>query len=470
MSVEKIHIESWVRELTKNGGEGHALYFLGIGGIGMSALARFFNSLGVKVSGYDKTETALTKALESEGMHIHYTDDIKSFDVDSAFVIYTPAVPKDLGEWIELEKSGIQMVKRSEVLGAIINANQNICIAGTHGKTTTSTMVAHILQDSGFGCTAFLGGISSNENSNYWSSNKLWCVAEADEYDRSFLKLDPYIAVITAMDPDHLDIYGDENQFADAFLAFGNKVRANGFLLVNYGLTESFSFSNPGLKTYSLKDKRANSYVKNWVVNDGVFHFDVVVDGKELSGFKLPMGGSHNLENALAAITVATIVGIEEKRIKDAVANFKGVKRRFEYIFSNAETVMIDDYAHHPKELNALVRGVREMHPTRKITIVFQPHLFSRTRDFADGFASALNEADEVLLLPIYPARELPIEGVKSEMLAEKMDTGKVICCEKKELENLLKQKKEKGQLELLVMAGAGDIDALIEPIKYALN
>jgi UDP-N-acetylmuramate--alanine ligase len=272
------------------------------------------------------------------------------------------------------------------------------------------------------------------------------------------------------MDPDHLDIYGDENQFADAFLAFGNKVRANGVLLVNYGLTESFSFSNPGLKTYSLKDKRANSYVKNWVVNDGVFHFDVVVDGKELNGFKLPMGGSHNLENALAAITVATIVGIEEKRIKDAVANFKGVKRRFEYIFSNAETVMIDDYAHHPKELNALVRGVREMHPTRKITIVFQPHLFSRTRDFADGFASALNEADEVLLLPIYPARELPIEGVKSEMLAEKMDTGKVICCEKNELENLLKQKKEKGQLELLVMAGAGDIDALIEPIKYALN
>ena len=436
----------------------------------MSALARFFNSLGVKVSGYDKTETALTKALEAEGMHIHYTDDIKSFDADSAFVIYTPAVPKDLGEWIELEKSGVQMVKRSEVLGAIINANQNICIAGTHGKTTTSTMVAHILQDSGFGCTAFLGGISSNQNSNYWSSNKLWCVAEADEYDRSFLKLDPYIAVITAMDPDHLDIYGDENQFADAFLAFGNKVRASGVLLVNYGLTESFSFSNPGLKTYSLKDKRANSYVKNWVVNDGVFHFDVVVDGKELSGFKLPMGGSHNLENALAAITVASIVGIEEKRIKDAVANFKGVKRRFEYIFSNAETVMIDDYAHHPKELNALVRGVREMHPTRKITIVFQPHLFSRTRDFADGFASALNEADEVLLLPIYPARELPIEGVKSEMLAEKMDIGKVICCEKNELENLLKQKKEKGQLELLVMAGAGDIDALIEPIKYALN
>lgn len=470
MNVDKIHIESWVKELTNSGGEGHALYFLGIGGIGMSALARFFNSLGVKISGYDKTETALTRALESEGMRIHYTDDFNSFDVKSVFVIYTPAIPKNLGVWVALEKHGIQMVKRSEVLGAIINANRNICIAGTHGKTTTSTMIAHILQDSGLGCTAFLGGISSNENSNYWSSNKLWCVAEADEYDRSFLKLNPYIAVITAMDPDHLDIYGDEKQFTEAFLEFGNKVRENGVLLVNYDLTEVFTFSNKGLKTYSLKDNRADSYVKNWVVNDGIFQFDVVIEGNEISGFQLPMGGSHNLENVLAAITVASIVGIEEVRIKNAVANFKGVKRRFEYIFSNTETVMIDDYAHHPKELNALIRGVREMHPTRKTTMVFQPHLFTRTRDFANAFALALNEADEVILLPIYPARELPIDGIKSEMLAEKMHMGKVICCEKNELKNLLKQKQEKGQLELLVMAGAGDIDALIEPIKHALN
>lgn len=470
MNLKEIHIESWVRNLTKNGGEGHALYFLGIGGIGMSALARFFNSLGVRVSGYDKTETPLTKKLESEGMCIHYTDDFNQFDADSAFVIYTPAIPKDLGEWVELEKSGIQMVKRSEVLGAIINANQNICIAGTHGKTTTSTMVAHILQDSGFGCTAFLGGISSNHQSNYWSSNPMWCVAEADEYDRSFLKLDPYIAVITAMDPDHLDIYGDEKQFTEAFVSFGNKVRKGGMLLVNYALASKFDFPAEGLKTYALNQKEANCHVKKWEVIDGVYHFDAMIDGKEMQGFQLPMGGTHNLENALAAIAVAVTIGIDEDKIKKAIAGFKGVKRRFEYIFNNKETVMIDDYAHHPKELDALIGGVREMHPKRKLTVVFQPHLYSRTRDFADGFSDSLSNADEVILLPIYPARELPMEGVNSEMLAQKMSNQKVTCCEKYELENLLKNKKEKKELELLVMAGAGDIDALIDPIKNALN
>ena len=470
MSVKELHIENWVKELTNSGGEGHALYFLGIGGIGMSALARFFNSLGVNVSGYDKTETTLTKELESEGIRIHYTDDISLFNENAELVIYTPAIPKNLGEWNTLVERGIPMFKRSEVLGAIINANNNICIAGTHGKTTTSTMTAHLLHETGFGCTAFLGGISVNQHANFWSSNSQWCVAEADEYDRSFLKLDPLIAVITAMDPDHLDIYGNEEEFSNAFVAFSKKRRSGGMLLVQHELVAKHSFPTDGLKTYSISNTQADSYVTRWHAVEGGYQFDAVINGKLIEGFELNMGGTHNVENALAALSVAFYLNIDETKIKKALAGFSGVKRRFEYIINRNDLVMIDDYAHHPQELNALIRGVREMHPSRKLTLVFQPHLFSRTQDFATEFAAALNNADEVILLPIYPARELPIEGVTSEMLANKMTAGKVICCAKNELEKYLSEKKQRNELELLVFSGAGDIDALVEPIKMMLN
>ncbi|MFM6924787.1 MAG: UDP-N-acetylmuramate--L-alanine ligase, partial [Ferruginibacter sp.] len=393
------------------------VYFLGIGGIGMSALARYFNERGVAVSGYDKTETVLTKKLVSEGIAIHYEDNIEFIDKAAELVVFTPAVPKDHKELNYFLQHNYQLAKRSEVLGAITNSSYSICIAGTHGKTTTSTMVAHILRHSGYGCNAFLGGIAVNYNSNFWSNKKNVSVVEADEYDRSFLKLSPDVAIISSMDPDHLDIYGTAENMEQAFIDFAARIKPGGLLLSKYGLRRTNDLQADKHLTFHLQNENADVHAANIKMKRGSYQFNVLIQDWELKDVLLNMGGLHNIENMIAAIAVAHYLAIDDDKIREAVAAFKGVKRRFEYIIKNDEQVMVDDYAHHPEELRALLSGAKDLFPGVKCTVIFQPHLYSRTRDFADGFAETLDLADEVILLPIYPARELPMEGVTSEMV-----------------------------------------------------
>jgi UDP-N-acetylmuramate--alanine ligase len=438
------------------------IYFLGIGGIGMSALARYFNSNGVVVSGYDKTETVLTKKLAAEGIAIHYVDNIEFIDKKAELVVFTPAVPKDHKELNYFLQNNYNLVKRSEVLGTITNSSYNICIAGTHGKTTTSTMVAHILRHSGYGCNAFLGGIAVNYDSNFWSSPKNVSVVEADEYDRSFLKLSPDVAIISSMDPDHLDIYGTAENMEQAFIDFSERIKPGGLLLSKYGLKRTDDLKADEHLTFHLYNENASVYAANIKMNKGSYQFDVLMQYWELKDVVLNMGGLHNIENMIAAIAVAHYLEIDNDKIREAVAGFRGVKRRFEYIVKNDEQVMVDDYAHHPEELRALLSGAKELFPDKKCTVIFQPHLYSRTRDLADGFAETLDLADEVILLPIYPARELPVEGVNSEMILNKMRNNNKQVLEKEELLEWMKNNKT----ELLITAGAGDIDTLVEPIK----
>jgi len=441
------------------------IYFVGIGGIGMSALARYFKSKAVAISGYDKTETVLTKQLVSEGIKIHYEDNIELIDKDAQLIVYTPAVPKDHKELKYFKDNNYTVVKRSDVLGAITNSSFNICVAGTHGKTTTSTMVAHILQDSGYGCNAFLGGIAVNYNSNFWSSEKNVCVVEADEYDRSFLKLSPDVAIITAMDPDHLDIYGTAENVEQAFIDFSARVKEGGLLLSKFDLKRSDELKASKHLSYHFNNDKADVYAANIKMNNGSYQFDVRTKGWILNDVVLNMGGMHNIENMVAAIAVAHNLKIEDEKIKAAVSSFKGVKRRFEYIVKKEKVIYIDDYAHHPDELRALLSGAKKLFPHKKCTIIFQPHLFSRTKDFADGFAETLSLADEIILLPIYPARELPMEGVNSEMILSKMTNKNRKVLSKTEILDWVKNNKT----ELLITAGAGDIDTLVEPIKNSL-
>ncbi len=461
-----------------------SVYFLGIGGIGMSALARYFNEKGVKVSGYDKTETALTKKLIAEGIDIHFTDDVSLIDKTAAIVVYTPAVPSSHSELNFYKDNNYALLKRSDVLGLLTEKSFNVCVAGTHGKTTTSAMVAHILKDSGFGCNAFLGGIAANYDTNYLNSENNVSVAEADEYDRSFLKLSPDVAIITAMDADHLDIYGTEENMQDAFVEFTTKIKENGCLIVKHGLKRMDDFKVKDICTYSFSDKNANIHIDHLEINNGAYQFDVVNNFWTLKDVVLNMGGLHNIENVIAAIGVAKYLKIEDDKIKAAVSSFAGVKRRFEYVIppspshssgreGRGEVIMIDDYAHHPEELRALIEGAKNLFPSKKCTVIFQPHLFSRTKDLADGFAEVLSMADEAILLPIYPARELPMEGVTSELIASKMKKGNVKILEKNELLEYLQGLKvppSEGFREALVItAGAGDIDMLVEPIKKLL-
>lgn len=438
------------------------IYFLGIGGIGMSALARYFNTNGFAVSGYDKTETALTKKLQSEGICIHFEDNIELIDKNAELVVYTPAVPKDHKELNYFLQHNYNLVKRSEVLGAITNSSYNICVGGTHGKTTTSTMVAHILRHSGYGCNAFLGGISVNYDSNFWASENNVSVVEADEYDRSFLKLSPDVAIISSMDPDHLDIYGTAENMEQAFIEFSERIKPGGLLLSKYGLKRTDDLKAHEHLTFHLNNENASVYAVNLKMINGSYRFDVRMQYWELKDVVLNMGGLHNIENMIAAISVAHYLEIDNDKIREAVAAFKGVKRRFEYIVKNDERVMVDDYAHHPEELRALIAGAKNLFPEKKCTVIFQPHLYSRTRDFADGFAETLDLADEVILLPIYPARELPIEGVTSAIIFERMKNTNKRILDKAELLDWIKHNKT----ELLVSAGAGDIDTLVEPIK----
>jgi UDP-N-acetylmuramate--alanine ligase len=441
------------------------VYFIGIGGIGMSAIARFFNEKGVQVSGYDRTSTALTKQLEAEGMQIHYTDDINAADKQANLVVYTPAIPAAHTELQWFRDNGYEVVKRSDVLQEITRSLFAITVAGTHGKTTVSTMIAHLLTDSGYGCNAFLGGISVNYNKNFWSSDKAVAVIEADEYDRSFLKLSPDIAVLTAMDADHLDIYGTPEAMEDAFIQYTHNIKPNGTLIARFGLHRSNELNATNKLLYSLQNDAANAYAANIRMINGGYEFDVMQQDWMIDNISMHIGGMHNVENAVAAITVAHLLGIDAGKIKAAIANFKGIKRRFEYVIKNDQQVYIDDYAHHPEELRALISSAKALFPGKKCTVIFQPHLFTRTRDLADGFAESLSLADEVILLPIYPARELPIEGVNSEMIASKITVPVKILPKEAVAEYL-----NNTTTPLLVTAGAGDIDQLKEPIAHLLK
>lgn len=445
------------------------IYFIGIGGIGMSALARYFRFHGKEVSGYDRTSTTLTKELEAEGIAVHYKDDPALAPKDADVVVYTPAVPNNHRELTWYQQHGYTLYKRSEVLGMITERSFNICVAGTHGKTTVTTMIAHILRHSGYGCNAFLGGIAVNYNSNFWSDPRNVCVVEADEYDRSFLKLSPDIAVITAMDADHLDIYGTAEAVQQAFIDFAGRIKPGGFLLSRIGLTHSAALKGDHHWTYGLTDE-ADVFASGIRIEDGDYWFTVQTSDWKLERVILSMGGRHNVENATAAIAVAHRLGIPGDKIIDAVVAFRGVRRRFEYVVKEPDLVYIDDYAHHPEELRALIMGARELFPDWKCTVIFQPHLFTRTRDFADGFAASLSLADEVFLLPIYPARELPIAGVTSALIAGKMNSDKVKLVDKQELLTIIKEEwmNEKGKV--LITAGAGDIDTLVEPIRQLLS
>lgn len=442
------------------------VYFVGIGGIGMSALARFFRSQGTVVNGYDRTETALTKQLVAEGMGVHYTDDINLLDKETELVVYTPAIPKDHAELNWYRDNGYAVYKRSDVLQWITEALFAITVAGTHGKTTISTMIAYLLRETGYGCNAFLGGISVNYNSNYWSSDNATAVIEADEYDRSFLKLFPDIAVLTAMDADHLDIYGTAAEVEAAFIQYTKNIKPGGTLIAKHGLHRAKDLQASNIITYSLQNDAADVYGTNIVQKDGGYIFDVIGKGWIVNSVHLPIGGMHNVENSIAAIAVTQQLEIEAGLVKDALAGFKGIKRRFEYVVKNDKVVYIDDYAHHPEELAALIKSAKRLFAGRKCVVAFQPHLFSRTRDFADGFAESLSMADEVILLDIYPARELPIEGVTSQMIADRMGNPNHTILSKEGLIEYVKA----APLDLFITAGAGDIDKLVNPIKEILE
>jgi UDP-N-acetylmuramate--alanine ligase len=439
------------------------VYFVGIGGIGMSALARYFAKRGCVVWGYDKTPTALTTKLEEEGILISFSDDVATLPEgfaeksDDILVVYTPAIPKDSNILNYFLNKGFDLKKRSQVLGIISQGMHCIAVAGTHGKTTTSSMVAHLLTDTGFGCTAFLGGIATNYNSNVLFSKNNVVVVEADEYDRSFLTLHPDVAVVTSMDPDHLDIYGDASHLEDSFHLFASQLKEGGRLFVKEGLPLG------GISYSALGNSALNA--RNIRVVDGCFVFDFEDGYTTIKDLKLAMPGKHNVENATAAIGVALSLGIHPKSVKKAIASFKGVKRRFETIVKTNDQVYIDDYAHHPEELSACFDAVRELYPEKKLTVIFQPHLFSRTKDFADAFAKVLSTADEIILLEIYPAREQPIEGINSAMLLGKITNNSKQLCGKDLAIDYIKSKKP----ELILTVGAGDIDTLITPIKDTL-
>lgn len=448
------------------------IYFIGIGGIGMSALARYFSALGKKVSGYDRAETELTRQLEAEGIDVCYQDELSLAPEKAELIVYTPAIPETHRQLSFYRSHQYTLRKRSEVLAGITADTFNICVAGTHGKTTVSTLIAHLLRHTGYGCNAFLGGISVNYHTNFWANERALCVVEADEYDRSFLQLQPDIAVITAMDPDHLDIYGTEEAMQEAFIAFSRKIKPGGSLLLKKGIQRSAEFTADKVLTYHLSDITADVYAKNILIDEGQYRFDIVMGPELLTGFELRIGGMHNVENTVAAVAAAKLLHIETDKIRGAVRDFLGVKRRFEYVVRKTGMVYIDDYAHHPEELSALLGSAKQLFEDYHCTVVFQPHLYSRTRDLAKAFATSLDIADDVILLPVYPAREQPIAGVSSEMLAAGMEKGKATVVDKEKLLALLAEKLEtgEGRPQLLITAGAGDIDRLVSPIRQLLN
>lgn len=440
------------------------IYFLGIGGIGMSALARYFYTRGVNVCGYDKTPSPLTRALQSEGIGVSHSDDPTSLAVEPELVVRTPAVPTTTHLYKHFEKHGIPIKKRAEVLGILSAGIPTIAVAGTHGKTTISAMLTHILKTAGVPCIAFLGGISTNYNTNYIGEpNPRWLVAEADEYDRSFLQLSPQLALISAIDADHLDIYGNKEGLQESFSLFVKRLPADGTLITRKGIASHIHYNG---KHFDYQPEAPADYYMGAIdVRQGYYHTSF--HGKlEIGHVRTGHPGRHNLENALAAAALAHQAGVPANFIKSALNSFQGVRRRFEICLHTEDTVYIDDYAHHPEEISTCIASAREMWPGRKITGIFQPHLYSRTRDLAEGFAESLSQLDELILLDIYPARETPLEGVDAHMLLEKINMAHATYCSRDELLDLL----NKRETEVLISMGAGDIDRFAEPITQLLK
>ena len=444
------------------------VYFIGIGGIGMSAIARYYNHAGYNVSGYDKTPSKLTAKLEQEGIRIHYTEDISYVpkDKDDTLVIYTPAIPKDMAELVYVQENGYRTVKRSRALGEIASTQKCLGVAGTHGKTTTSTLLSHLYTHSGEGCSAFLGGISKNYHTNLLLSKNPVLVAEADEFDRSFLQLFPDIAIITSTDADHLDIYGNADTLKDAFAEFASQIKPEGALILKKGV--EIDLNNVKAKVYSYSySQSADFYASNIRLQEnGHLVFDLIYPGGTIEGCTVGIPGWVNVENGVAAAAAALLGGIDPQKVKEGLASFQGVERRFDIHINTPGLTYIDDYAHHPNELSSAISSIRNIFPGRKITAIFQPHLYTRTRDFAAEFAQSLSMVDELVLLDIYPARELPIEGVTSEIIFKDVTVGNRIMLKKEEVLGWL----EGHDVDILITFGAGDIDRLIVPIEEMLK
>jgi len=449
------------------------VYFLGIGGIGMSALARWFKFLDYRVAGYDRTSTPLTQQLSKEGIDIHFEDRIDmipaKLNKENTLVVYTPAIPKNHKEFNYLKNNEYAILKRSEVLGLITKEYKTIAVAGTHGKTTTSSLLAHVLKTAKMNMVAFLGGVTANYASNLVMEgepgSKTVVVVEADEFDRSFLRLFPSMAVITSMDADHLDIYGEHEALIQSFKDFVGQIKSGGNLVIHESL-ESVATELTKLKVSTYGMSQGQFFADQITTEGGFFEFDLVSEDLKIERISLGVPGFHNMENAIAAAIVAHELGVEAETIKEALGSFKGVKRRFEFIIKRDDLVYIDDYAHHPTEIEALLKSLRSMYKGKKITVIFQPHLYPRTRDFADGFSRSLSLADEVLLMDIYPAREEPIPGVDSDMLFKSISSKVKVRCNKANLMSKL----EKMEFEVLATVGAGDIDTFVNPIKEYLS
>ncbi|MBP5486306.1 MAG: UDP-N-acetylmuramate--L-alanine ligase [Bacteroidales bacterium] len=443
------------------------VYFIGIGGIGMSAIARYYKFKGYPVAGYDRTPSDLTHALEEEGIFVHYNDDPNYIpkNVDSTLVVYTPAVPDDLGELVYVREHGYTLVKRSRMLGELAVGQTCLAVAGTHGKTTTSTLIAHILTQGGKGCSAFLGGISKNYGTNLLMSQTPVIVAEADEYDRSFLQLRPAAAVITAMDADHLDIYGTHEEYCKAFKAFASQVSRR--LIIKKGLDITPEDTKARISTYSYDDPDADFHALNpHPDNLGHYIFDLVHPEGVIEGVRCGVPGWVNVENSIAAAAICLCHGVSPEAVKEAIGSFEGVQRRLDVHVGTPGLTYIDDYAHHPRELSSAISSIRQMYPGRKLTAVFQPHLYTRTRDFAEEFAQALSAVDKLVLLDIYPAREEPISGVTSEIIFDKVTAPEKVLLKKEELMDYLAEE----QLDVLATFGAGNIDRFIGPITNMLE
>ncbi|MCE3228049.1 MAG: murC [Bacteroidetes bacterium] len=449
-------------------------YFLGVGGIGMSALARYFKHYGKTVHGYDKTSTHLTSQLEKEGIVCHFSEEVNTlkklfsdFKKEEILIVYTPAVPKDHSEYKFLEENDYTILKRSQVLGEITKQFKTIAIAGTHGKTTTTTLVTHLLKSAGINCFSFMGGISKNYNTNLLlgdTATETYVVVEADEYDRSFLTLEPQIAVITSADADHLDIYGSAEHVREGYALFAGKVKKDGVLIVKKSVDNDLKLTNKRL-IYSL-NLDTEYCAQSIRIENAQFLYDIKSPVEPVIHVTLGLPGMHNVENSIAAVAIAQQLGIKADIIKEALRSFNGVKRRFDYRVKTEKVVYIDDYAHHPEELKATIGSVKKLYPGKKVTGIFQPHLFSRTRDFADGFAESLDMLDECILLDIYPAREKPIEGITSQMLIGKMKSKDKKVMSKPEVLKYIESKTP----EVVLTMGAGDIDGLIEPIEKILK
>lgn len=448
-----------------------SIYFIGIGGIGMSALARYFLAIGKKVAGYDRTATPLTDHLIKEGASIHFIDDITLIpdfcSKENTLIVYTPAISKNHKEWNFLQDSGYSIMKRAEVLGIITRATHGLCVAGTHGKTSTSTMLAHLMYESHLGCTAFLGGVAKNYNSNLLlSTESVFSVIEADEFDRSFHQLSPWMSIITATDPDHLDIYGNIENYRESFKHYMSLIEPGGALIINESIDIDYPLQK-GVRKYTYGRHQGDFHAINERIGNGRIIFDFIGPNFKISDIELGVPVAINIDNSIAAMSIAYLNGVTPQEIKTSMKNFQGIERRFDFRIKNDKHIYISDYAHHPAEIEKSIASVKELYPNKKITVFFQPHLYSRTRDFYKEFANKLSKADEVYLLPIYPARELPITGIESQIINELLPNSmphQVI--NRNEISNVLL----KNDFEVVLQLGAGDIEDESATIKSIIQ